>query len=318
MKKIILSVLLMFLLSGAVAAQTELPETGILPDSPFYGPKKVIERVGNVFTFGEEAKVDRALEHAELRLAEAEAMADKGKPEYIDDLTREYEENINKSTAIAASAQNSDDKEQLAERVSNATYQHIVVLDDLQERVPEQAKEKIADARERSIRGNQEALKALAQENPEKSAEIAMEVADNRLEKANESAENGDAEGVVEASEEYQKYARFGEEISDIAQEAGKDPSKANEIVAKATSLHLSVLEDVKQKVPEQARASIQDAIEQSEMGRESAKNELEERGISVPSISKDMNRSSGIDEEAGNNNEAANGTGSNTTVEDI
>ncbi|APH38115.1 DUF5667 domain-containing protein [Methanohalophilus halophilus] len=317
MKKIIVSILIMFLLSGAASAQPELPEPGILPDSPFYGPKKVIEGIGDVFAFSEEAKVERALDHAELRLAEAEAMADKGKPEYINDLTREYGENINKSTEIAASSPPGDEKEQLAERISNATSQHINVLDGVQERVPDQAKEKIADARERSIRGNQEALKALAQENPERSAEIAMEIADSRLKEANESAQEGNAEGVAEASEEYQEYARFGQEISAIAQEAGKDPSKANEIVAKATSVHLNVLEDVKQKVPEKARASIQDAIEQSEKGREAATSELEERGLAVPGISEDTDSPSGVIEER-NNTKAEDGNESGIPVEDI
>ncbi len=283
MKKIILSFLMIFLLSNLVYAQAELPDPGTLPDSAFYGIKKAFESVGNAFTFGETAKAERALGLTEKRLAEAEAMAAKGKPEFVDDISQEYENKVNEANEIATLAKEAQDKEKLAELVSTATSQHISVLDEVQERVPEQAREKIAAARERSIRGNQEALKALARENPEKAAEVAMGVAESRANKAKQASDAGDEEEATEAAEEYEKYARFGEEISAIAQQVGKDPSKVNELVAKATSLHITVLEDVLEKVPEQAKSSIQRAIEQSQMGRDSAVNALEERGLPIP-----------------------------------
>ncbi len=290
-KKILLSVLMVFLLSTVAYAQTGLPNPGTLPDSPFYGIKKAFESVGNAFTFGETAKAERALRLAEKRLAEAEAMAGKGKPEFVDGLSQEYEEKINEANEIAALANDANKKEQLAELVSRATSKHLSILDEVQERVPEQAKEKIVAAREKSIRGNQEALKALARENPEKSAEIAMGVAESRLNKATQAADQEDEEEASEAVEEYEKYAGFGEEISAIAQQVGKDTSKVDELIAKANSLHVTVLEDVKQKVPEQAMASIERAIEQSKIGRDSAVKALEERGLPIPDVAKERSR---------------------------
>jgi len=284
MKKIFpLIVPIMLLLVGVVNAQTQLPDPGILPDNPFYGFKKAFEAIGNAFTFGEEAKAERALKLAEKRLAEAEAIAKKGKPEFVDELSQEYEKQIKKANEIATLAKGANKKEQLAELVSKATSQHLSALDEVQERVPEQAKEKIAAVREISIRGNQEALKALARENPEKAAEIAMNIAQSRANKAKVAAEEGDEEKTIEAAKEYEKYAMFGEEISSIAQQVGKDSSKVEELVAKATSLHITVLEDVLEKVSEQAQSTIQGAIEASETGRDAAVDALEEKGLPIP-----------------------------------
>ncbi|MBM3200345.1 hypothetical protein FJZ53_05385 [Candidatus Woesearchaeota archaeon] len=287
MKRIVLSFLMIFLLSNLVYAQAELPDSGILPDSAFYGMKKTFEGIGNIFAFSAEAKAERALKLAEKRLAEAEAMANKGKPDFVDGLSQEYENKVNEANEIATLAKEAQDREKLAELVSTATSQHIIVLDEVQEIVPEQAKERIAAARERSIRGNQEALKALARENPEKAAEVAMGVAESRANKAKQASDEGDEEKAGEAAEEYEKYARFGDEISSIAQQVGKDPSKVNELVATATSLHITVLEDVLKKVPEQAKSSIQRVIEQSKMGRDSVVGPLEERGLPIPDVAR-------------------------------
>lgn len=276
---------LILIISSTVtnAQDPELPDPGITPDSWMYGLKRAFEGISMFFTFDEVAKAEKHLHYAELRLSEARAMAEKGKPEYIDDLLEDYEKELQEANKIASLAKGAI-KEKLAELVATATSQHLRVLDRVQEQVSEQAKDKISIAKERSIKGNQEALRALATENPEKAAEIAMKIAEGRVNKAKQAAEKGDAEEAAEAVKEYEKYARFGEEIAAIAQQTGKD-SKVHEIVVKATSIHLTVLEDVLQKIPKEAKEAIQSAIEVSKVGRESAIKALEERGLPVPTL---------------------------------
>lgn len=267
-----------------VAQEEELPDAGTTPDSALYGLDRAFERMSLAFTFNKEKKAEKHLGYAEERLAELKAMTDKGETEYSDDLAEEYDENIEEANEIAITAELlREDKTKLTELIALATSKHLSVLDRIKDKVPEQAKESIMKAKEASIRGNQESLKVLATENPEKAAKIAMNVAEGRINKAKQAADEGDAEEATEAAEEYEKYARFGEEISAIAQQVGKDPSKVQELVAQATSIHLTVLEDVLQKVPEQAKAAIQSAIQKSEAGRESAVKALEERGLPVP-----------------------------------
>ena len=252
-------------------------EPGTLPDSPFYGLKKAAESLGNVFAFGAEKKAERSLMLAERRLAEAEAMVLKGKPEFVDSLTEEYGAEVAKAIDIA-DASSEAERGRIIETVSTATARHIEALDAVEARVPEVAKEKIAAARKLSIRGNQEALKALAEEDPEKAAEIAMDVASKRVEKARAAAEKGNSQTAEDSAEEYKEYAQFGATISAIAQQAGKNSSMVPVLVKEATSIHKTVLQDVYERVPEQAKPSIGTAIEKAETGQTKAIEALEQR----------------------------------------
>ena len=262
---------MLVILAGTAHAQTGLPEPGILPDSAFYGLKKAFEAVGGAFTFGNEARVERGLKLSEKRLAEAKAMAEKGRPDIVNSLSLEYEKHLGYANRIAGLAKEANERERLTELVSLATSQHLGILDDVQAKVPDIAKNTIAAAREKSIKGNQEALKALARENPEKAAQIAIDAAESRVSEAMEAANSRKYEEAIASSAEYEKYARFGEEISAIAQQMGKDSSKAEELIEKATSHHMTVLEDVRAKVPEEAKPYISMVIEQTQEGRESA-----------------------------------------------
>jgi len=274
-----LTLALLTLISSAAAQ--ELPDPGITPDSWMYGIKRAFESITLILTFDEVAKVEKRLQYAELRLTEAKVMAEKGKPEYMEKLLEDYQKELEEVSKVIPSAK---DKEKLSELVALATSRHLEVLDKVTEVVPEKAKEKVSLAKEMSVRGNQEALRALAPLNPEKAAEIAMKVAEKRLNRVMHSAEKGDVEGVNRAVDEYKRYASFGEEIASIVQQAGKDPAKVHEIVVNATSIHLSVLRDTLQEVPDEAKDQIQSAIEVSKVGKESAEKALKE---SIPSKSK-------------------------------
>ena len=68
------------LFGGTAYAQgEELPDPGITPDSPFYFLDNWGKMIGLFLAFGPEAKVKKALEYAEERLAEAQVMATKNK-----------------------------------------------------------------------------------------------------------------------------------------------------------------------------------------------------------------------------------------------
>lgn len=68
----------------------EPPAPGLLPDSPLYFIKVIIRGIGNLFTFGAEAKLYRSLELAEEKLLEAHALAKKGKVEFVDRAIGDY------------------------------------------------------------------------------------------------------------------------------------------------------------------------------------------------------------------------------------
>jgi len=247
--------------SGVAHAQTnDLPDPGMLPGSPFYFVKGFFEGVGTFFTFGNSAKAERYLALAERRLAEANALATQGDERAQVAITR-YEEQYAAAKERAERAENID----LEARVTDATTKHLAVLDGVLERVPEQAKESIRAAKERSVAGQLEALRGIAGRDPEAAVDIFARAAEGRLNAANARAGRGgddEAEEVEEALEEYEKYAQFGQEISTMAEGVRTGETTVEDLVKRATSHHLQVLEDVRQKLPPQAQQQFQRALD--------------------------------------------------------
>ena len=368
------------LLSNVVIAQQDdFADPGTLPDSAFYGFKKFFEKADLFFTFDESAKVQKHLLFAEKRIAEAKAISEKGKPEFVDDLVEEYEKNLNESNRIVRELNSTE----VSEIVANATSKHLSVLDGVLEIVPEQAKEAIIMAKQASLKGQNTALSVLAKGDARRAADINKQTIKDRLAAAKQRAESGeDVEDLLEeyelalevideiaqqddsiaeelskelnnnlltldeiedllpeeaksklqekkslaigkqketltslanqrperAAEIYSEsldarlarvktkaennqsnyesevqivedYSEFGNEISQIAQQIGQDPTKVEQLVTAATSRHLAVLEDVYNIVPEQAKQSILDAINSSATAREISVSSLKERG---------------------------------------
>jgi len=163
-KLLLVPLLAIFLFVGAVQAQTnDLPEPGMLSDNPFYFLKNWTEGIGTFFTFGEIAKAERFLNLSEKRLAEANALIEKGKSEIAERAINRYEEQLGYALVKAeeAKAKGLDTDEVLA-KVSEATLKHQAVLADVYERVPEQAKSAIERAIQAGMRGHEEALKAVS------------------------------------------------------------------------------------------------------------------------------------------------------------
>ncbi|MBM4401778.1 MAG: hypothetical protein FJ044_00845 [Candidatus Cloacimonetes bacterium] len=192
---LLVPLLAIFLFAGAVQAQTpnsvnpadlttgqanDLPDPGMLPGNPFYFLKSWSEDIGTFFTFGDVAKAERFLNLSEKRLAEANALANKGKSEIAEKAIGRYQEQLSRALAKAeeAKAKGLDTDEVLA-KVSEATLKHQAVLADVYERVPEQAKPAIERAMQVGMRGHEEALKAVS---GEKREEVMRDVEEKRQE----------------------------------------------------------------------------------------------------------------------------------------
>jgi len=277
------AIVISLLFGGTAYAQDEelqLPSPGITPDSPFYFVDTWGKKIGLFFAFGAEAKARKALTYAEERLAEAQAMAHKNKPNAVKEATNGYNEYINLATErMEQTRREGVDVSDTSEIVALATSKHLSVLDGILDIVPEEAKEAITRARGVSINGQENALRALARENPERATEINLAAIEGRLNRARAKAEENEVEDVEEALEEFERLNKFGEEISEIAQGLGKDTTTVEQLVAKATSIHLGVLSEVYEKVPEQARLTIERAMSVSVRNHERAVEALKKRG---------------------------------------
>ncbi|MFT4867413.1 MAG: hypothetical protein ACI9LV_000006 [Candidatus Nanohaloarchaea archaeon] len=163
MKKILALTIIGFLMTGIASAQAQdVPAPGITPDNPLYTFEKISERlalgVAQAPLIGSEeleAKV-RANQAAET-LAEARAMAAENKSQHVEKLMHRYSENMNKSTEIASSSNNSE----LKNRLKNVSNNQLKTLEEVERKVPEPARKGIQNAIENSQR-NQHALERSA------------------------------------------------------------------------------------------------------------------------------------------------------------
>ena len=172
MKATSLLITLVFLFSfgtGVLAQETELPDPGLTPDSPFYFLETIAEEIVTFFTFGDMKKAERYATLAAERLAEAQAVVEKGKPELAEKTLERYERQLNNSIARAekamAKGESTEKVIEVVARVGQATSKHLEVLAEIYEKVPEQAKPAIENAMKVSVKGHEKAVEVLKAKN---------------------------------------------------------------------------------------------------------------------------------------------------------
>ncbi|MEX0935069.1 MAG: DUF5667 domain-containing protein [Candidatus Paceibacterota bacterium] len=239
------------------AQEEESVRAGLTPASPFYFFEQLFEDIGTVFTFSDARRAQRFLSLAEERLAEVEATSETNTAASERALAR-YQQQYEQAVRNAERAD-----EDTQERVADATVRHLQTLDEVSERVPEEAREAIARAKASSVEGQLSALEALSERNPERGARVFADVASRRADalQARGAETQEDREEIEQESEQYQE---FGERISTLGQGLQTGDTSVEDIVREAVSHHTRVLEDVRQRVPQQAQEQIDRAMQES------------------------------------------------------
>ncbi len=271
---LLLSLALFFLWAEAVAyaqgvetvAQEDaaLAPAGLTSQSPFYAVDRFFERTGLFFAFGREARARRLMTLAEERLSEARVLAD-ADDERAESLVDEYEETFEDATIEAELSDDESTEARLAEQAAR----HSAVLDRVVERVPEQAKERVRAARERFVENHISVIRAVAEKNPERAAEIFSKLTERRDRATERKAENKDtkdtdgekASELRERFKESEKYAEFGEEISLIARKRGTGETKVDDILKRTAEHRIEVLLRVRENAPEAAQGGLDNAL---------------------------------------------------------
>ncbi len=236
-----------------------------LPGDALYPVKTGTEQVSMMLPGDDVGKAEKALGFAEERVEEMTALAEQERSEHLALALSRYEDALNTAlTRIEAARSRGLPVASVSETVAEATARHLGVLDEVYESVPAEARDAITGAREASLNGQGAALAALAQENPVQAAQISMATAEARLNRAMTMAGADDPAEVENALQQYEKASQFGSEISQIAQSLGEDAAAVEELVAEAISRHLSVMDEVKDRVPEQAAPAVRMAQETS------------------------------------------------------
>ncbi|ENO12412.1 hypothetical protein MBGDC06_00070 [Thermoplasmatales archaeon SCGC AB-539-C06] len=108
-------------------------------------------------------------------------------------------------------------------------------------------------------------------------AEKLVYYAELRLAEAKELAENGKTEFVNDLVNEYKLNLENSNELVETAQQFGKNVTKVTGLIAVSTSIHVDILEEALQQVPDKTELSIQNDKNYSKEGNKRALNILEE-----------------------------------------
>ncbi len=97
----------------------------VMPDSPLYPLKRLIENLNLMLTFDEVGRAKKLVEYAKLRLVEAEYVARKGKDP--SDLIGDYEEDMSSAVGLMDSAK-PEDMARITEIIVNASIENYRII----------------------------------------------------------------------------------------------------------------------------------------------------------------------------------------------
>lgn len=139
------------------------PSAGIKPSSYFYFMDLAAERISLFFTFNEEKKTQKALEYAEERIAEIEAVGLSSEPIAVEKAVEQYEKNITLAINSAQALKDADKKEKFLTIVSKNTSKHQEKLAEVYNEVNDEAKKVVEKAIEISSKWREQALNQIAE-----------------------------------------------------------------------------------------------------------------------------------------------------------
>lgn len=219
----------------------------------------------------------KAIKLADKKASEARKFAQQGDATGAENAAKGYE------AALAHALQGIDDPSAQGKdfpdtlmKVSDATAKHQATLAAVLASAPEQAKPHLGRALGASLQGQARALNALesaagAQENPQKQAQYFLGVANGRAVQMRFAADRGDQQSVQGAGQAYARALNNTMGAVNIAQRQGKNTAGTLGRIASATKKHQETLGEVLERVPEEARAAIQQAMQVSQRGNQMA-----------------------------------------------
>jgi len=162
--KILILLVTFFLILGipAFAQNMALGQPGLLPDSPFVSVQDFFEQLQLFFAFSPNAKANVHLQLAEKRLAELNLALGENKTDLVPILSDKFEREVNETEKNIGSAKAlGQNVTELAQHVAEETFKHQLVLQNLLDKVPEQARLHIENAINKSIQGHEQAVESI-------------------------------------------------------------------------------------------------------------------------------------------------------------
>ena len=159
---IILTIVLLLIGIPVLAQNVTLMQAGLLPDNPFHPFQDFFEQLQLFFAFSPKAKANTHLQLTEKRLAELNLVIEQNKTDLIPILSDKFEKELNDTeNEINFAKALGQNVTELAQHVAGETFKHQLVLQNLLDKVPEQARPSIANAINKSQEGHIAAVESI-------------------------------------------------------------------------------------------------------------------------------------------------------------
>src|SRR4030042_2341163 len=179
---------------SALGAGTAYASQASLPGDTLYPVKLGTEQVIMTLSGDDAARAERALGFADKRIREMEALAQKGRSQDLEVAAEQYDHALNMTlNMIEQAADRGLPTENITALVAEATARHSLVLDEVWDMVPEEARAAIANARNVSEMGRENALASLATSNPVGAPELNLAAMEGRLNRIRTRVQNAEA-----------------------------------------------------------------------------------------------------------------------------
>jgi len=251
------AVLVVIIASGAGTAYAS---TDSLPGDILYPVKIGTEQFRRFLETDDIAEVEVELAFAGTRLAEVEKLANRA-PDKAPVAIIGYEKSLEIAIGKAGQITDTGVSGSMLQLVARTILEHISTLDRIEDGVSESATKVIGQAEEIAVGEQLKALRSLAQRDPLRATEMNIYAMQNRLQRASDTADKGEAIKAEVALRQFTQFHRFGEEIIEIAIVLGHGTTAVDELNARATHDQMEVLGNIYGKVSNEAMASVEEVM---------------------------------------------------------
>ncbi len=252
MKKSIAAILVALVIAisiptSAFAAEADaLPDPGATPASPFYFMEAWMQHMNLRFTFGAEAKVKKALQYAEEKLAEMEAMAEQNRAQYMQRAVREYRYCLkvaNRNIERAMIGNNST-----PEQVAKMMSKHISLMTSNQNCGNEDCQQIRVQAREQAEECQENTIRALANQDPGQAARLNIALMEQECIRMNNCIAQEDSGQGEEVLQQYERLRLMNTEIVATAEKFGNG-HEVQEMINAATTTQSGTLSQIRNQL---------------------------------------------------------------------
>lgn len=198
--------------ANALAAEPEaLPNPGMTPAYGFYFMETWMQRLNMAFTFGPEAKLQKALHYAGEKLAEMEVMGEQNRANNMARSANQYRYYMNITNRNMSQAMAGDNE--TAGRVVLMMSRHIAVMTGNQNGGEEYCQQIRERTMEQAEECQETAVRTLAGHNAEAAIELNMVLMEQQREQIQNMVGQANSEEIAEALQQYERIQNMNQEM---------------------------------------------------------------------------------------------------------